>query len=365
MVDLDLDKTIREWGDRLYRPIKGRKGKTVRGGRSGNKATSSAPSRSVSATCSLIARTTKKTPEVMVKITGTKNDLNKCRNIKEIKAHIDYISRNGKVEMEDERGNIYLGTDDTRDICNIWATGKIGIRQTGGRRREAHKIMLSMPPGTDRASVKDAARSFAAKEFKNHQYILATHDDTNHPHVHLTVKAVSNNGVRLNPRKNDLQHWREGFAEQLREHGIEANATPRRVRGLVKKAERQAVRHINEEFEKGKKKSPAKVEVSQRKAAAQEVTKEGKHINPARENIEKSRRETLAAYGQIARALSKGGAEDRALALQIVNLVKNMPQPETKHQALVKAYVKSQNKALEKTSELGNINRDNDGGKER
>jgi len=365
MADLDLDRAIKEWGDRLYRPIKGRKGKNVRGGRSGHKTTSSTPTRSVSATRSMIARTTKKTPEVMVKITGSKNDINKCRNTKEIKAHMDYISRNGTVEMEDEKGNIYLGADDIRDVCNIWEKGRIGIPSEGGRRKEAFKIMLSMPPGTDRASVKEAARSFAAKEFKNHQYVLVSHEDTNHPHAHLTVKAVSNNGVRLNPRKNDLQHWREGFAEQLREQGIEANATPRRVRGIVKKAERQAVRHINEEFEKGKKKSPAKVEASQRKAAAQEVTKEGKHINPARENIEKNRRRTLTAYGQIARALSKGGAEDRALALQIVKYVKNMPQPDTKHQALVKAYIKSQNKLPEKTRVLGNINRDNGGGNER
>jgi len=48
-----------------------------------------------------------------------------------------------------------------------------------------------------------------------------------HPHVHLTVKTAGFDGTRLNPRKPDLQRWREGFAEALREHGIEATTTSR------------------------------------------------------------------------------------------------------------------------------------------
>jgi hypothetical protein len=48
-----------------------------------------------------------------------------------------------------------------------------------------------------------------------------------HPHVHLTVKAAGLDGIRLNLRKPDLQRWREGFAEALREHGIEATTTSR------------------------------------------------------------------------------------------------------------------------------------------
>ena len=38
---------------------------------------------------------------------------------------------------------------------------------------------------------------------------------------------------RLNPRKNDLQRWREGFAQSLRKQGIAANATPRKTRGVT------------------------------------------------------------------------------------------------------------------------------------
>lgn len=48
-----------------------------------------------------------------------------------------------------------------------------------------------------------------------------------HPQSHLTVKAAGLTGMRLDPRKADIQRWREGFAEALREHGIIATTTSR------------------------------------------------------------------------------------------------------------------------------------------
>jgi len=64
--------------------------------------------------------------------------------------------------------------------------------------------MLSMPPGTDRESVKKAARNFAREVFENHQYVFVAHEDEKHPHVHIAVKAVDRDGIRMNPRKADL-----------------------------------------------------------------------------------------------------------------------------------------------------------------
>jgi len=56
-----------------------------------------------------------------------------------------------------------------------------------------------------------------------------------HPHVHLVVKAEHEyDGSRLNPRKADLQRWRERFAEYLTELGVAATATRREDRGFVK-----------------------------------------------------------------------------------------------------------------------------------
>ena len=51
------------------------------------------------------------------------------------------------------------------------------------------------------------------------------------PHVHISVRAESKHGKRLNPRKADLHRWRETFAERLREYGVEAEATRQATRG--------------------------------------------------------------------------------------------------------------------------------------
>jgi hypothetical protein len=55
--------------------------------------------------------------------------------------------------------------------------------------------------------------------------------DEPHPHVHMVIKAVSEQGVRLNIRKATLREWRSRFAHHLREEGVAANATDRFVRG--------------------------------------------------------------------------------------------------------------------------------------
>src|SRR5204862_2043512 len=95
-----------------------------------------------------------------------------------------------------------------------------------------HKIMLSMPPGTPPDGLLKAARKFAREEFAlKHRYALVLHTDEPHPHVHLVVKAVSEQGERLNIRKATLREWRREFALHLRDQGIAANATERAVRG--------------------------------------------------------------------------------------------------------------------------------------
>ena len=63
---------------------------------------------------------------------------------------------------------------------------------------------------------------------------MALHDDQANPHVHIRVRAESRHGERLNPRKADLQRWRETFAEKLRGWGIDAEATRRATRGQIR-----------------------------------------------------------------------------------------------------------------------------------
>jgi hypothetical protein len=234
-----VDGVLKEWGDRLYYEKPHAKRwtvfETVKPGRAGRQVTPKIVRRK-------LLLTVKRTPEVMVKITAG------GKNIQQVKNHIAYISRNGKVSLEDESGHIYQGTKTAMEVKRDWDRVGYQIPREGARRREAFNIVLSMPPGTNAEAVKSAARAFATKTFPKSQYVMALHDGTEddhkkamrggknvntkapHPHVHLCVKAVDMEGVRLNPRKADLQRWRECFADQLIERGVLANATPRSYR---------------------------------------------------------------------------------------------------------------------------------------
>ena len=60
---------------------------------------------------------------------------------------------------------------------------------------------------------------------------MGLHDHQANPHVHISVRAESKHGKRLNPREADLHRWRETFAEKLRDRGVEAEATRQATRG--------------------------------------------------------------------------------------------------------------------------------------
>lgn len=193
-----------------------------------------------------LARTLRRTPEVMVKIT---NKASSAQGIGAVRRHLRYISRNGQVDLEDQNGDKISGVDALRDLTKTWQLGGWGIPDTSTR-REVFNILLSMPPGTNRQAVRDAARDFAALEFGDGRaYVFAAHDDEAHPHVHLSVQVRGPDGRRLNPRHKALQRWREYFAEQLRAHGVEANATSRRTRGVIQRYPKPAVVHMMERGE--------------------------------------------------------------------------------------------------------------------
>ena len=191
-----------------------------------------------------IRRTVQRVPEVVVKVLPrASNDL------KAAGKHLDYISRNGKLELETDDGERLEGKigkalleEWDLDIDDAAAPGELAA--TKGRKppKLVHKLMFSMPPGTPPDKVLAAVRNFAREEFwGQHRYAFVLHTDEDHPHVHLVLKAVSEQGVRLNIRKATLRHWRSEFARNLRLLGVSANATERAVRGQRRKAKKDGI----------------------------------------------------------------------------------------------------------------------------
>jgi hypothetical protein len=173
----------------------------------------------------IVATVTRCAPQVMVKVTGG------GRGMAAIAAHFRYISKNGRLDIEDDRGEVCRGKESLRDLAEQWRLGGALIPEVG-HRREAFNIMLSMPRGTDPLIVQRAAREFAAVELAGFRYVMVLHDHQANPHVHLSVRASARDGHRLNPRKADLHRWRETFAEKLRGWGIDAEATRQATRGV-------------------------------------------------------------------------------------------------------------------------------------
>src|SRR5467141_139838 len=145
---------------------------------------------------------------------------------------MNYIDREGD-GLIDQGGERHEGREARREIARQWAREGTPIPERSDR-REAFNIMWSMPAGTDSKKLLVAVQALAARQFADHKYVMALHAHQANPHVHLLVRAESDLGVRLNPRKADLHAWRMEFAAELRGRGISAAASRQAARGVVK-----------------------------------------------------------------------------------------------------------------------------------
>jgi hypothetical protein len=116
------------------------------------------------------------------------------------------------------------GKDGLYDLAEDWRFGGSLIADNAepGQRREAFNNMLLMPRGTHPESVQWAAREFAKAELADHRCGMVLHNHQAHPHVHISVRAESKYGKRLNPRKTYLHRWRE-LAAALSCTGVQAD----------------------------------------------------------------------------------------------------------------------------------------------
>jgi Relaxase/Mobilisation nuclease domain len=296
----NIDGVLITWGDRLFYPGN-RVVKVMPPPRLSGEA---ARQRAAAIRKRIEATVVRRAPQVMVKVTGG------GRGMKAIAAHFRYISKNGRLEIEDQRGETMRGKDTLHDLADEWRFGGALIPDEAqpGQRRQAFNIMLSMPRGTDPLAVQRAAREFAQIELADHKYVMVLHDHQANPHVHISVRAESRSGKRLNPRKADLHRWRETFAEKLRGYGVEAEAT------------RQATRGRSRNFD----------------SLWRLKAREDGRLRTTRPSTKSSgraiatRAEAVEAWGRLGQALaSSGDPADRRLAQSIAEFVREMPLSST------------------------------------
>lgn len=198
----------------------------------GRKGASARPIRLDGPGLARIARTVSRVPEVVVKVSGGAPDAGG------VKAHLKYISRHGKEPLLTDHGEKLHDKKAAGDLLADWNLDALPARKAGqkggrGSPKAVHNIVLSMPAKVDPQKVLSAAQAFARENFAlMHRYAMVLHTDTEHPHVHLVVKAEREDGRgRMNIRKPMLREWREQFARELRALGVPANATSAAERG--------------------------------------------------------------------------------------------------------------------------------------
>lgn len=287
-----VDGALVQWGDRLFYP-----GNRIVRSPGVVLSSSALRGRALAIRQRLHATVVRGAPQVMVKVTGG------GRGMGAIAAHFRYISRHGRLPIEDDRGVVRDGKDGVVALADQWRHAGALIPERSAR-REAFNLMLSMPAGTVASAVQDAARAFARTEIANHRYVIVLHTHQANPHVHLSVRAEGKDGQRLNPRKADLRRWRETFAEKLRERGIEAEASPQITRGGSRRTERLWHRKARDE---GRSAGP----------------REGEQASV---KLTRSRRDAAQAWCEIAKALaSSEDVADRQLSQSIVHYARWLP----------------------------------------
>lgn len=273
-----------------------------------------------------IRRTVQRAPEAVVKVLPRDSN-----DLKAVGKHLDYIGRNGKLELETDDGARLSGRAG-RALLDDWdldiddVRRQISLVATRGRKppKLVHKLMFSMPPGTPPDKVLGAVRNLAREEFwGQHRYAFTLHTDEPHPHVHLVLKAVSEQGVRLNIKKATLRHWRSEFARNLRLLGVEANATERAVRGETRKAKKDGIYRASQ-------RGDSTYVRAQAKAVAAELLKGNVRAELGKRTLAETRHQVVNGWSSVTNLLVKDGYHD--LASDVRRFVDRLPAVKTERE---------------------------------
>jgi Relaxase/Mobilisation nuclease domain len=276
----------------------------------------------------------RRVPEVMVKVLPKDSN-----NLRSVGRHLDYIGRYGKLELETDDGERVQGKDAGQQLLEDWDLDLDEHRKdarlasvTGRSPKLVHKIMLSMPPGTPPKGVLEAVRNFAREEFAlKHRYALVLHTDEPHPHVHLVVKAVSEQGVRLNISPATLREWRREFAKHLRQEGIAANATERAVRGETRT-------HKLDGIYRATLRGDSTHTRARTESVAAELLKGDLRAEPGKSKLIATRSEVERAWRATSDILTDQGHPD--LAARVRQFLEGMPPPLTENEHIAAALLR-------------------------
>ena len=294
-----------------------------------------------------ITRTVRRAPEVMVKVLSKGG-----QDLRAIRRHVDYLRfrEDGELAIETDQGERIAGDGAAKALLEDWDLDLEEHRRRadlearpGGSAKLVHKVMFSMPAGTPAERVLVAVQNFAREEFAlKHRYAMVLHTDEPHPHVHLVLKAVSEQGERLHIRKATLRAWRQEFARHLRALGVPANATERAVRGNpdspkldgIYRAERRGESH----------RTRARVH-----AVAKDLRNGRLPSEPGKARLVQTREAVQRGWEAVSELLMAEGRPE--LAAEVTRFAAQMPPPRTDREQIADALRKHFREVRARTEE--------------
>jgi hypothetical protein len=273
-----------------------------------------------------VARTVQRVPEVMVKVSGGGT------SPKAVVAHFKYLNRRPDFEIESDDGEHLQGRGQGKRLAEDWdleldaVESQSAYRTRPGRKsvKLVHNIVLSMPAGTSSKGLLAASRAFAREQFAlKHRYALVLHTDQPHPHVHLVVRAMSEQGERLNIGKATLREWRHEFARHLRAQGVAANATERVVRGVTKPQKTDGIYRANKD-------NRSTHMQERRESIAADLSSGGIRVEPGKADLLKTRGSVEQGWRAVGDSLRADARPDIAAAVD--RFLQGMPRPQTERE---------------------------------
>jgi type IV secretory pathway VirD2 relaxase len=262
----------------------------------------------------------------MIKVSGG------ARTARGVGQHLDYIGREGEGTVETDDGGLHQEKGFEKALVKDWDLDMDQYRRhseravAAGRKpaRLVHNIVFSMPKGTPPDKLYEAVQRFAMEKFAlQHRYAMALHTDQGHPHVHVVIKAVSEQGERLYIRKATLREWRRDFAQYLRDLGVEANATERAVRGQPRDSKTDGIHRAMQRGDSTHLRERAE-------SAARDLGRGRLEPELSGERLRATRTDVVRGWEATVEGLERAG--NRELAYLVRQFVDRMPPPTTERE---------------------------------
>lgn len=173
-----------------------------------------------------------------------------------MKGVMDYVSRDDKVKMENEKRLLSGSNCMPRSAFVEMLMTKTRFNKTDGRQFYHFVQSFSADDPITPEEANAIGYEFAQREFPNYEVLIATHIDAEHIHNHLVVNSVSvTDGKKLHQTPEDLKRHRKVNDEICMAHGLVVlppagdHRRQRRTKGMSAREYRSAAKGQSWKFE--------------------------------------------------------------------------------------------------------------------